>query len=78
MPGTTAARVVFRERLSFAVCERAATLSWRGPWLLYSSSEGRVALVDTRRPAKSVDLSTAVSRLPGMGGDEGRFDAVWA
>jgi hypothetical protein len=78
MPGTTAARVVFRERLSFAVCERAATLSWRGPWLLYSSSEGRVALVDTRWPAKSVDLSTAVSRLPGMGGDEGRFDAVWA
>ena len=77
-PRVTAARVVFRERLTFAVCERAASLSWRGPWLLYSTSEGRVALVDTRRPARSIDLSAAVARLPGRGGDEGRFDAVWA
>jgi hypothetical protein len=77
-PGATAARVVFRERLTFAVCERAASLSWRGRWLLYSSSEGRVALIDTRRPARSLDLSETVARLPGMGGGEGRFDAAWA
>jgi hypothetical protein len=77
-PGATAARVVYRERLTFAVCERAASLSWRGRWLLYSASEGRVALIDTRRPARSVGLSASVARLPGMGGDEGRFDAAWA
>jgi hypothetical protein len=77
-PGATAARIVYRERLTFAVCERMADLSWRGRWLLYSSSEGRVALIDTRRPARSVDLSGVVARLPGMGGEEGRFDATWA
>lgn len=77
-PGASAARVVFRERLTFAVCERAASLSWRGRWLLYSSSEGRVALVDTHRPARSVDLSAEVARLPGLGGEDGRFDAAWA
>jgi hypothetical protein len=77
-PGEAAARVVFRERLRFAVCERAAELAWRGRWLLYSTSEGRVALIDTRRPARSVDLSETVARLPGMGGGEGRFDAGWA
>jgi hypothetical protein len=77
-PGEPAARVVFRERLRFAVCERAAELAWRGRWLLYSTSEGRVAVIDTRRPARSVDLSETVARLPGMGGDDGRFDAGWA
>jgi hypothetical protein len=77
-PGETAARVVFRERLRFAVCERAAELAWRGRRLLYSTSEGHVALIDTRRPARSVDLSKTVARLPGMGGDGGRFDVSWA
>jgi hypothetical protein len=77
-PGTAAARVVFRERLRFAVCERQAELSWRGRWLLYSTSEGHVALVDTSRPAQSADLSETVARLPGMAGEEGRFDASWA
>jgi hypothetical protein len=76
-PRATAARAVFRERLTFAVCERAASLSWRGPWLLYSSSERRVALVDTREPSRSLDLSRILARLPGMG-DGGRFDAAWA
>ncbi len=76
-PGATAARVLFRERLTFAGCERGASLSWRGRWLLYSSTEGRVTLIDASRPARSIDLSAAVARLPGMGGDVGRFDAAW-
>jgi hypothetical protein len=77
-PGATAAPVVYRERLRFGVCERGADLSWRGRWLLYSSSEGRVALVDTLLPSRSVDLSAAVARLPGRAGDVDRFDASWA
>jgi hypothetical protein len=75
-PRATAARSVYRERLSFAVCERAADLSWRGPWLLYSASEGHVALIDTHREA-GIDLSATVARLPGMNGDQGRFDVSW-
>jgi hypothetical protein len=77
-PGAARAQVVYRERLTFAVCERAASLSWRGRWLLYSTSEGYAALIDTRRPARSVDLSRTIARLPGRGGDEGRFDVAWA
>jgi hypothetical protein len=77
-PGATAARVVYRERLSFAVCERGADVSWRGHWLLYSTSEGRVALVDTRWPSHSIDLSATLARLPGRGADADRFGAVWA
>jgi hypothetical protein len=77
-PGATAARVVYRERLTFAVCERMASLSWRGRWLLYSASEGRAALINPRQPARSLDLSKTVARLPGMGGEEGRFDVAWA
>jgi hypothetical protein len=77
-PRATAARLVFRARMSFAGCARGAELAWRGRWLLYSNSEGRVALIDTGRPDASVDLSVTVARLPGMGGDRGRFDVVWA
>jgi hypothetical protein len=76
-PGATAARVVYRERLTFAVCERAADLSWRGAWLLYTASEGNAALIDTRRPARSIDLSEMIARLPGMRGEKGRFDVAW-
>jgi hypothetical protein len=75
--GATQARLVYRERLSFAVCERAAELSWRGHWLLYSTSEGHVALVDTFRPSRSLDLSATVARLPGRGSDADRFDVAW-
>lgn len=77
-PGARAARVVYREGVSFAVCERMAEVSWRGRWLLYSISEGNAALVDPTQPARSVDLSAAIARLPGMGGEEGRFDVAWA
>jgi hypothetical protein len=37
-----------------------------------------VALIDALRPERSIDLSPTVARLPGLGGDGGRFDAVWA
>jgi hypothetical protein len=77
-PGSKAARVIFRARMSFAVCERGAELAWRGRWLLYSTSEGRVALIDTGRPDASLDLSATLTRVPGMSGNGGRFDASWA
>jgi len=76
-PGARAASVVFRERVGFAVCERGAGLAWRGRRLLYSTSEGRVALIDAADPAASIDLTATVARLPGMGGD-GSFDASWS
>jgi hypothetical protein len=62
--GDRTARVVHRERLRFAVCERWTTLAWRGSWLLSSSTEGRVLAVDTSL-GRLLDLTSFVSRLPG-------------
>jgi hypothetical protein len=62
--GDRVPRVLHRERLRFAVCERWVTLAWRDHWLLYSSTEGRTLALDTRR-SRVVDLSRLVARLPG-------------
>lgn len=62
--GDRVARVLHRERLRFAVCERWATLAWRGDWLLYSSTEGHTFALDTGR-RRLVNLTSLVARLPG-------------
>jgi hypothetical protein len=62
--GDRAARVLHREALTFAVCERWTTLAWRDGWLLYSSTEGHALALDTRS-RRIVDLSRLVARLPG-------------
>jgi hypothetical protein len=62
--GDRVARVLHREALTFAVCERWTTLAWRDGWLLYSSTEGRVLALDTTR-RRVVELSRLVARLPG-------------
>jgi hypothetical protein len=72
--GTSSAQPLYRKRIAFAVCERQATLAWRGRWLLYSASEGYAAAVNasTRR---AVDFSSTISRLPGT--DAQNFTASW-
>jgi hypothetical protein len=62
--GDRVARVLHREPLRFAVCERWTTLAWRDDWLLYSSTEGRTLALNTRR-RRLVDLTRLVARLPG-------------
>lgn len=62
--GDRVARVLRRERLWFAVCERWTTLAWRDGWLLYASTEGRTLALDTAG-RRVVDLSALVARLPG-------------
>jgi hypothetical protein len=62
--GDRAARVLHRERLRFAVCERWTTLAWHGRWLLYSSTEGHALALDTGRRTL-VDLTPLMARLPG-------------
>jgi hypothetical protein len=77
--GGRAARVIYRERVHFAVCERQSGLAWHGRWLLYSASEGYAAAVDTARPSRFVDLSSLVRGLPGMIGGGGEvFEASWS
>ena len=62
--GDRVARVLHRQPLTFAVCERWTTLAWRDSWLLYSSTEGRTLALDTSSP-RLVDLTSLVVRLPG-------------
>ncbi len=42
-----------------------AELSWHEQWLLYSSSEGRVAVFDTDGLSPAFDLSAFALALPG-------------
>jgi hypothetical protein len=70
--GGRAVKAVFSEKLKFNECERAAWLAWKGPWLLYASSEQRAAVVDPR-----VELTGVIARLPGVERN-GQFDISWA
>jgi len=72
--GASSAQPLYRKRIAFAVCERQASLAWRGRWLLYSASEGYAAAVDTSS-RRAVDLSSTISRLPGT--DAQNFQASW-
>lgn len=78
-PGARSARVLHTERVRFAVCERAADLAWHGRWLLYSASEGNLAIIDTSGPHRAVELGRVVRSLPGTGDDQGALDfsASW-
>lgn len=75
--GEQRARPVFSEDLEFKLCERMASLAWRGSWLLYSNSEQRAAVVDSSAEAAPVELSGVIARLPGAQG-EGFFDIDWS
>jgi hypothetical protein len=73
-PGANVAQPLYRKRLAFAVCERQATLAWRGRWLLYSASEGYAAAIDTLS-RRAIDLSNTIAKLPGT--DAQNFQASW-
>jgi hypothetical protein len=79
-PGDRAARLIHREWVSFAICERGASVAWHGRWLLYSASEGNTAVIDTDRPRHVLELTRLVRRLPGLASDEGNLDLTvsWA
>jgi hypothetical protein len=73
-------RVLHREQLRFAVCERWTTLAWHRGWLLYSSTEGRTLAVDTSR-GRVVELTPLVARLPSArpnGEHKVELEARWA
>ncbi len=77
--GAARGRAIHSERVDFAVCERGSTLAWHGRWLLYSTSEGNLSLVDTSHPHHAINLAQTLRRLPGTNGDQGHldFNAYW-
>jgi hypothetical protein len=73
--GADAAVPVHREKLQFAVCERGASLEWHEKWLLYSNSEGSLAVIDTAGAHRPIELGQLVDRLPGA---RHGFIAYWS
>jgi hypothetical protein len=75
--GEHSVRAVHAERLQFEGCGRMTELAWHGPWLLYSSQERHVVLVDTSRHAAPVELTRLIAALPGVS-PNGYFDTGWS
>jgi hypothetical protein len=77
--GERRARPVFAERVMFEICERGASLSWDGGWLLYANSEQQAAVIDSSGNAPTTELGNVIAQLPGYNTDEDRiFDIAWA
>jgi hypothetical protein len=63
--GAHTATPVHVEHVTFAVCERGASLQWHGSWLLYSNTEGNLAAINTAGTRRTLELSSLVRGLPG-------------
>jgi hypothetical protein len=48
-------RLLYRHRMGPSGCAVGASLTWRGGLVLYSSTDGRLALLDTHGPAWRLD-----------------------
>jgi hypothetical protein len=74
--GAHTATALHRERLtSRNPCERGAAVEWHGRWLLYSTSEGAIVVLDSTGKRRAIDLSSIARRLTGA---EGGVSAYWA
>jgi hypothetical protein len=76
-PGERQARTIFDERVSLKGCGRTANLSWNGRWLLYSTTEGHAAVVDSSLGEKTIHLDEVVAQLTRMR-TNGEFAISWA
>jgi hypothetical protein len=78
--GERRAVALHSERVDLAGCGRSADLAWYGRWLLYSASEGKLAVIDSSGAQRTIDLSRVLRTLPGTHGDDGSidFNAAWA
>jgi hypothetical protein len=72
--GSRAAIPQHSEPTSFG-CERWASLAWHGKWLLYSSTAGNLAVIDTSMARRAIELGSLVRNLSGTGA---RFSAYWS
>jgi hypothetical protein len=61
--GATHATAVFRHRLGPSGCASGAGLEWNRGSVLYSSSDGRLAVIETRA-RHAIDLTPLAHRLP--------------
>jgi hypothetical protein len=74
--GESSARPVYRHRLGESGCWTGASLHWHGRFLLYSSADGDIAVLDSR-DGTATSLTSLGRALP-RGGPAGRASAYWA
>lgn len=60
--GSRHASPIHTERVAFKPCERGAGVAWHGSWLLYTNSEGNIALVDAAAPHQTIELTNLAGR----------------
>ncbi len=63
--GAQTATAVHTERVAFRACARGASVQWHRKWLLYSTSEGNLAAIDTTGAHRAIELSSLARSLPG-------------
>jgi len=73
-PGERVATPLFRQHVEFRPCERGANVTWHGRWLLYTNSEGNIAVIDSIGAHRGTQLSGLARRL--LHPDDG-FSAYW-
>jgi hypothetical protein len=66
---------VLHERVEFAPCERGANVEWHGTWLLYSATEGNLAVVNATGNHRAIELTSQASSLPST---RDAFTAHWS
>lgn len=64
--GQSQARAVYRHELGASGCAVGAGMEWHGRYLLYSSTDGRQAVLDTRG-GRPISLMPLLGRLPQRG-----------
>jgi hypothetical protein len=64
--GQSRARAIYRHELGASGCAVGARLEWSGRYLLYSSTDGRQAVLDTRG-GRQISLMPLLRRLPQRG-----------
>jgi hypothetical protein len=73
--GAHTATPVHVEHVTFAVCERGASLQWHDSWLLYSNTEDNLAAIQTTGAHRAIELSRLVR---GALGSRRVIDATWS
>lgn len=74
-PGDSGARAIYRHQLGPSGCAVGAGMSWHGHDLLYSSTDGRRAIVDVRT-GRRIDLTRLAQTLPHQSAAD-IADAFW-
>jgi hypothetical protein len=73
--GQSQARAIYRHRLGSSGCAVGAGMAWHGRYLLYSSTDGQQAVLDTRG-GRQISLMPLLHRIPQRGRSQ-TYNVYW-